>query len=55
MTFVIVVNAVAVAVCVGLLFAVVRTGYVVAGRTPRVERGAIPLPVEQRDTLERAA
>jgi hypothetical protein len=54
MTFAIVANAVAVAVCVGLLYVVMRKGYVVAGRSPLVEREPTALPVE-RDTLERAA
>lgn len=55
MTFVIVANAVAVAVCVGLLYVVMRKGYVVAGRTDVVEREPTALSVEHRDTLERAA
>jgi hypothetical protein len=55
MTFVIVANAVAVAVCVGLLSVVMRKGYVVAGRAPVVGRDPTTLPVEHRDTLERAA
>ena len=55
MTFVIAANAVAVAVCVGLLYAVMREVYVVAGRAPVVEREPTALPVGDRDTLERAA
>jgi hypothetical protein len=55
MTFVIVANAVAAAVCVGLLAVVMRNGYVVASRSPLAEREPMALPVEQRDTLERAA
>jgi hypothetical protein len=55
MTFVIVANAIAVAVGVGLLFAVMRAGYLAAGRTPVVDREPTPLPVEQRETLEQAA
>jgi hypothetical protein len=55
MTFVIVANAVAVAACVGLLFLVMRRGYIVAGGNPLLDREPTPLPVEQRDTLERAA
>jgi hypothetical protein len=54
MTFVIVTNAVAVAVCVGLLSVVMRKGYVVAGQAPLIDREPRPLPVE-RETLERAA
>ncbi len=54
MTFVIVANAVAVAVCVGLLFVVMRKGYAVAGRNPVVDLEPMPLPVE-RERLERAA
>jgi hypothetical protein len=55
MAFVIVANAVAVAVCVGLLAFVMRKGYVVAARSPLAEPEPTALPVEQRDTLERAA
>ena len=55
MTFVIVANALAVAVGVSLLFVVMRTGYHVAGPSPVIDRQPTPLPVEERETLERAA
>ena len=55
MTFVIAANAVAVAVCVGLLYVVMRKGYVVAGPAVVVEREPTALPMGHRDTLERAA
>jgi hypothetical protein len=55
MTFVIIANAIAVALGVGLLFVVMRTGYQVAGRTPVVARESTPLHLEPRETLERAA
>jgi hypothetical protein len=55
MTFVIVANAVAVAVCVALLSLVMRRGYLVAGGNSVLDREPTPIPVEQRGTLERAA
>jgi hypothetical protein len=55
MTFVIVANAAAVAVAVGLLFVVMRTGYLVAGRSPLADREPTPVPAERQDMLELAA
>jgi hypothetical protein len=54
-TVVIVANALAVAVGVGLLFVVMRTGYLVAGRGPRVDREPTSLPAAQQEMLDRAA
>ena len=55
MTFVIIANAIAVTAGVGLLFVVMRTGYQVAGGKRVVDREPMALPLEPRETLERAA